>query len=156
MCLWAVSPMLGRCLPSCCPEMALVYPLISQSLHSNGSIRHNMLEEYLYFFKMRIIIRLYSHIDKCLPIQTLVYILFKHILISLTSFMCTPKLYQNIVQYFPPNWITGFPEGYEELIYCLIVLPFFLKYLMNANDLISSWSVMSKPTLMIPNNLIYV
>jgi hypothetical protein len=33
---------------------------------------------------------------------------------------------------------------------------FFLQYLMNAKDLISSWSVTWKPTLMIPNNFVYI
>jgi hypothetical protein len=32
-------------------------------------------------------------------------------------------------------------------MYCLIVLQFFLQCLVNAESLISSWSVMSKPTL---------
>jgi hypothetical protein len=36
--------------------------------------------------------------DKCLPIWTLLYVYFKHILIILTVFMG-----ENIVQYFPPN-----------------------------------------------------
>jgi hypothetical protein len=40
--------------------------------------------------------------DKILPIQTLIYVSIKHILISLSSFMGIPD-YQNIVQYFPPN-----------------------------------------------------
>jgi hypothetical protein len=45
---------------------------------------------------------------------------------------------------------------YEWLLHCLIVLPYFLQYLMNAKDLFSSWSVTSKPTLMIPSNFIYM
>jgi hypothetical protein len=52
--------------------------------------------------------------------------------------MGTPKLYENVVQYFLPNCIIGFLEVYEYLMYCLIVLPFFLQYLTNARDLISS------------------
>jgi hypothetical protein len=48
--------------------------------------------------------------------------------------------------------MVGFLEVYELLIYCLIVLPFFLRYLTNAENLISSLSVMSKPTLIIPSN----
>jgi hypothetical protein len=43
---------------------------------------------------------------RCWPIRILPYVLFKHILISLTDF----KLYKNTVQYFPPNWIMGFLE----------------------------------------------
>jgi hypothetical protein len=39
---------------------------------------------------------------------------------------------------------------------CFIVLPFFLQYLTNAENLICSWSITSGPTLMIPNNFIYV
>jgi hypothetical protein len=41
-----------------------------------------------------------------------------------------PKLYQNIVQYFPPNTITDFLEVREYFI--------FLQYLTNAKYLISS------------------
>jgi hypothetical protein len=41
-------------------------------------------------------------------------------------------------------------------MYCLIVLPFFLQYLANAENFISSWSVKSEPTLMITNNFIYI
>jgi hypothetical protein len=74
--------------------------------------------------------------DKCLPIWTLLYIKFKHILISLTSFMGTPNSYENTVQYFPPNRIIGFPQVYKELMYCLIVLPFpSPQYLTTAKDL---------------------
>jgi hypothetical protein len=40
-------------------------------------------------------------------------------------------------------------------MYSLIVFPSFLQYLTSAKDLISSLSVTSKPTLMIPNNFIY-
>jgi hypothetical protein len=36
--------------------------------------------------------------DKSLPIQTLLY---------------ATKLYENIVQYFPPHYITGFLEVYD-------------------------------------------
>jgi hypothetical protein len=35
-----------------------------------------------------------------------------------------------------------------------IALPFFLQYLTNAKYLISIWSITSKSTLIIPNNLI--
>jgi hypothetical protein len=41
-------------------------------------------------------------------------------------------------------------------MYCLIVLLFFLQFLTNAKDLVSSSYVTLKPTLMIPNNFIYV
>jgi hypothetical protein len=41
-------------------------------------------------------------------------------------------------------------------MYYLILFPFFLQYLTNAENLISSWSITSEPTLKIPNNLIYV
>jgi hypothetical protein len=40
--------------------------------------------------------------DKCLPIQTLLYVSIKHILISLTNFIGIPNSYKNVVQYFPP------------------------------------------------------
>jgi hypothetical protein len=39
--------------------------------------------------------------DKYLPVQTLVYIWYKHISIIQNNFMSNPKLYVNIVQYFP-------------------------------------------------------
>jgi hypothetical protein len=38
-------------------------------------------------------------------------------------------------------------------MYCLIVLPFFLQYLMSAENLISSWSVTSKLALIISSHL---
>jgi hypothetical protein len=41
-------------------------------------------------------------------------------------------------------------------MYCLKVIPFFLPYLMNAENLISSSSVMSKPALMALNNSINI
>jgi hypothetical protein len=47
--------------------------------------------------------------DKCLPIQTLLYISFMHILISLSSFMGT----QNSMKILSPNQIIGFLEVYE-------------------------------------------
>jgi hypothetical protein len=40
-CLQCYRLATGACLPSRCPELALVYPPILRSLHSNGSIRHN-------------------------------------------------------------------------------------------------------------------
>jgi hypothetical protein len=39
-------------------------------------------------------------------------------------------------------------------MYCRIVLPFFFQYLTNAENLTSSWSVTSNPTLIIPNNFV--
>jgi hypothetical protein len=41
-------------------------------------------------------------------------------------------------------------------MYCIIVLPFFLQYLMNAKNLIIGLYVMLKPTLMSPNNFIHI
>jgi hypothetical protein len=41
-------------------------------------------------------------------------------------------------------------------MYYLTVVSFLLQYLMNAKVLISSRSDKSKPTLMIPNNSIYI
>jgi hypothetical protein len=38
-----VSVAAGTCLPSCCPETALVYSPISRSLHSNGCTRYNII-----------------------------------------------------------------------------------------------------------------
>jgi hypothetical protein len=40
--------------------------------------------------------------DKCLPMQTLIYVSFTHIVISVTGFMGTPHC-ENIVQNFPPH-----------------------------------------------------
>jgi hypothetical protein len=37
----------GTCLLSRCPETALVYPSISQSLHSNGSARYNIVTDLI-------------------------------------------------------------------------------------------------------------
>jgi hypothetical protein len=50
--------------------------------------------------------------DKGVPIRTLLYVSFKHILTSLTGFMGI-SLYKDIVQYFPPNGIAGVLEVYE-------------------------------------------
>jgi hypothetical protein len=50
--------------------------------------------------------------DRCLTMRTLLHVSFKHILINLTFHGYT-KLYENIVQYFPPLWIIGFLEVYE-------------------------------------------
>jgi hypothetical protein len=61
------------------------------------------------------------------------------------------KLNKNIIQDLHPNWIISFLEVYKELMYCFIVLPFFLKYLTNAEYVISSWPAASKSTLMIPS-----
>jgi len=36
-------------------------------------------------------------------------------------------------------------------MYCPIILPLFLQYLTNTEYLISSWSITSKSTLMIPS-----
>jgi hypothetical protein len=37
------------------------------------------------------------------------------------------------VQYLPPNYIIGFLEVYEGLMYCRIVTPLCLQYLTNQN-----------------------
>ena len=49
------------------------------------------------------------------------------------------KLNENLVQGLPPNWIISFLEVYKELVHCLIVFPFFLKYLTNTEYMINSW-----------------
>ena len=41
-----------------------------------------------------------------------------------------------IIQYLPPNQIIL--EVYKQLMQCLIVFPFFIKYLMNAEYMIIS------------------
>ena len=38
---------------------------------------------------------------------------------------------------------------------CLSEIPFFLKYLMSAQYMISNWPITFKSTLMIPNNFPY-
>jgi len=61
--------------------------------------------------------------------------------------------YQTQWEYYtrlPPNWIISFLEAYKELMHCFVVFPFFLKYLMHAEYMISSWPVVLKSTLMIP------
>jgi hypothetical protein len=65
---------------------------------------------------------------------------------SLNLFHWYSKLSENTVQikYFPPDWIIGCLEVYLYLMYCHILLPFFLQYLTNEEHLISSSSM--KPT----------
>jgi hypothetical protein len=46
--------------------------------------------------------------------------------------------------------------NHRMLMNSLIVFTFSLQYLTNAENLIGSWSVMPKPTLMIPSNFIYL
>jgi hypothetical protein len=55
--------------------------------------------------------------EKYLLIWILLYVSFKHILISLTSFMGAPKLYENIVQYFPLDWMTLLAKARSNLTY---------------------------------------
>ena len=50
----------------------------------------------------------------------------------------------------------GLLEVYKELMNFLIVFPFFLKYLANAEYMINSRPVASKATLMIPDNLLRI
>jgi hypothetical protein len=38
-----VSVAAGTCLPSCCPETAVIYSPISRSLHSNGCTRNSII-----------------------------------------------------------------------------------------------------------------
>jgi hypothetical protein len=75
--------------------------------------------------------------------------------------LCFPKLIiirsnQNITQNLPPNWIISFLEVYKDLMHCFIVFPFSLKYLTNAQYMISSWAAASQSTLLIPNNFLYI
>jgi hypothetical protein len=49
--------------------------------------------------------------DKYLPLQILLHNLFKHVWISLTSFIYEYiKLYENCVHCLPSNWIISFPD----------------------------------------------
>jgi hypothetical protein len=45
----------GKCLPSRCPETALVYPPIFLSLHRTGSTRNNIFMRYSYHTNSRMI-----------------------------------------------------------------------------------------------------
>ena len=56
----------------------------------------------------------------------------------------------------PPNRIISFLEIYKQLIHCIILFPFFLKYLTNTEYVISSQTVASESTLMVPNNLLCI
>jgi hypothetical protein len=56
--------------------------------------------------------------DKCLPIWTLLYVSFKHILINLTTYIHGYlKLYETAVQYFPPHWIIVFSWSTASLFF---------------------------------------
>ena len=70
--------------------------------------------------------------DKFLPTRTLLCVSVRHIFLSLTSFLGDPKLNENIIQDVPPKWIIICLEVYKQLMHCFIVVPFFLKYLTNA------------------------
>jgi hypothetical protein len=47
------------------------------------------------------------------------------------------KLNENIIQGLPPKRIISFLEVYKEMTHCFVVYPFFPKYLMNAEYIIS-------------------
>jgi hypothetical protein len=47
------------------------------------------------------------------------------------------KLYENIIQYFPARQIIGLLEVYQQLVNPVTVLPFFLQYLTNAENMLS-------------------
>jgi hypothetical protein len=53
------------------------------------------------------------------------------------QFLGDTKLSESTIQDLPPNRIIGFLEVYKCLMHCLIVSPFFLKYLRNAECMIS-------------------
>ena len=75
--------------------------------------------------------------------------------VTLTVFI---RQNENIIQDLPPNWIISFREVYKELVHCFVVFPFYLKYLTNAEYMISSRPVASESTLMIedPSKTSYV
>ena len=60
------------------------------------------------------------------------------------------KYNDNITQDLPPKRIIGFLEAYKQLMYCLIVFPFYLKYLTNAEYMISIGPIASTYTLKTP------
>ena len=66
------------------------------------------------------------------------------------------KLNENLTYDLPPNWIISFLVVYKELMNFFIVFLFFLKYLENAEYMISSRPVVSKATVMIPDNLLRI
>jgi len=66
------------------------------------------------------------------------------------------KFSENIIHYFSCDWVTYLPDIYKQLMYCPIILPFLGQHLTNAEHLIRHWSFMSKSTLMIPNNFVYM
>jgi hypothetical protein len=59
--------------------------------------------------------------DKCLPMQTLLYVSFKHILISVTSIMNTPN---SLIILYNTSLLAE-SKGLLKLMYCLIVLEFY-------------------------------
>lgn len=80
---------------------------------------------------------------------------FNHIWIQQTSFMINPnsmrRLYNTSIY-----WIISFLAVYQQLIYSLTALLFFLLYLTKANNLISNWAITTKPALMIPIHFICI
>jgi hypothetical protein len=66
------------------------------------------------------------------------------------------KLNYNIVKYFSNNWITGCLEICKQLMYCYVVLLFFLQPHNYDDHLISRWFIVLKSILMIPCNFVYV
>jgi hypothetical protein len=58
--------------------------------------------------------------DNSQPLQTLLLLLFKHIVIGPTGFMGV--LNSMRIQHFLPNWIVGFLEVCKWLMYCPILL----------------------------------
>jgi len=54
-------------------------------------------------------------LNRCLFVWTLMQVMFKHVLSSLTSFMYTLNS-ENVVKYFLSNWVMNFLEVYKELM----------------------------------------
>jgi hypothetical protein len=75
--------------------------------------------------------------DKCLPIQTLLYVLFEHIFINLPSFIGISNS-EDMIQKLSHNWIIAFVEVCKELMYCRMLFPFFRMCLTNAEYMIGS------------------
>jgi hypothetical protein len=59
-------------------------------------------------------------------------------------------LYSNL------SWDTGFLKAFKYMMYCHSVLPLLLKYLTNADYLMSRSHVTSNSTLIVVNDLVYV
>jgi hypothetical protein len=65
--------------------------------------------------------------DKFLPTRTLLYVSFRHIFISLTSFLGIPNSMRILYKASLLTETLFLLEVCKELMHCFIVFPFFLK-----------------------------